>query len=94
MKKRVIECELIGTLEAKEDTVVVMVRRPDTHPPSPEEVKAVGEAVHQAFGYNVMAVLLGPNEHIETLSESEMAKRGWVRGTMSGDGKTSIRRTS
>lgn len=93
LKKRVIEVqvELTGTLEAKEDTVAVVVRRPNATPLSGAEVKAIGNAVKQAFGDAVLVICLGPNEGVETLSETEMNARGWVRGAVSP--RSEMRRT-
>lgn len=90
MKKRVIEVELVGTLERTADTVAIMVRRPDTKPPTAAELKAITTAVATMFDDGVVVICLGPNEHIETLNEAEMNARGWHRGMVSEDGRTKI----
>ena len=92
MKKRTIEVQLDGTLERKPDTAAVVLRLQHAKLLPEESVHAMGNAVKEAFGDEVLVIILSPNEHVETLSEGEMAKRGWVRGTVSDDGNTSIRR--
>ena len=92
MKKRVIEVEVVGILEMKEDTVAVMVRRTSTKLPTGDEVRAVGNAIAAVAGDHVLVIMLGPNEYIETLSETEMNARGWIRGAVSEDRRTEIKR--
>ncbi len=92
MKKRLIEVELVGTLERTGDTVAIMVRRSVTAPPSAAELRAITQAVATMYDDGVVVICLGPNEHIETLNEAEMAARGWVKGALSEDGRSSIRR--
>lgn len=93
MKKRVIEVELVGTLERTADTVAIMVRRAVTKPPTAAELKAISTAVCTMYDDGVVVICLGPNESIETLNEAEMNSRGWVKGAVSEDGRSTIRRT-
>lgn len=83
MKKKVIEVKLVGTLQNQENTVAVVVRRPNAKPMVDAEVKAIGNAVKEAFGDSILVICLGPNEGVETLSERQMNDRGWVRGATS-----------
>ena len=92
MKKKVIEVVLVGTLERTEHTVAVMVRRAETKEPTEKEMRAISQAVTTMYDDGVLVICLGPNEHIETLDETEMNQRGWVRGTVSKDRRTQIRR--
>ena len=92
MKKKVIEVELAGTLEKRDDTVAVVVRRPDAKPLAAAEVKAIGNAVAEVFGDSVLVICLGPNEGVETLTERDMNDRGWVRGVVSDDRRSQIAR--
>ena len=93
MKRKDIVVELVGTLERTGDTVAIMVRRPETKPPSAAELKAISTAVATMYDDGVLVICLGPNEHIETLSEAQMNARGWVRGAVSDDGRSTIKRT-
>ncbi len=92
MKRKVIEVELVGTLERTGDTVAIMVRRSVTKPPTGAELRAISQAVVAMYDDGVVVICLGPNEHIETLNEAEMNARGWVRGAVSDDGRSKIRR--
>jgi hypothetical protein len=92
-KKRVLEVELVGTLERTEDTAAIMVRSAEARRMTGQEMSALDGALKAVFGEGVLMIVLGPGEFVEALSEGEMAARGWVRGALSEDGRTSIRRT-
>ena len=91
MKKREIEVKMVGTLERTENTVAILVRRPDTKQPTGAELRAITQAVTTMYDDNVLVICLGPNEQIESLNEAEMNARGWVRG-VTGDRGTLMRK--
>lgn len=78
-----VKVEVVGTLDRREDTVAIVVRRSKAEEFNKHEVRAIGNVLKEAFGDKVLVIILGPNDHVETLSEGEMSDRGWVRGIAS-----------